>query len=163
MEIWSKYVGHLRGHNSALMTWIKMPVLYAHVQCMSVLWCSFSNPCMKYCWKSYEETNSSTKCDGCSYRQSYMPLPTSWRGHETLYKQNLLTIWRVFKLDRTQTAVGVGISYEFIPLSHLHRYEKWTKERRVFRIYDHEIKTRHAFSLILNTITAKRKFDTSIS
>ena len=39
--ILAEYVCYSRGHNSAIMTKVKMLFPYAHVQCMSELWIKF--------------------------------------------------------------------------------------------------------------------------
>ena len=47
--IWSKYVHvcHLRGHNSAIMTWIEILSPLCHAQCISELCCMFQIPASK--------------------------------------------------------------------------------------------------------------------
>ena len=39
-----EHVCHLGGHNSAIMTWIKICFLHAHAQCKSELCCKFQIP-----------------------------------------------------------------------------------------------------------------------
>ena len=61
--IWSKYLCHSRGHNSAIMTWIK--TLFSLCICSMHVW----NPCIKYlyCRRGCGDKNPTTKCDGRMY------------------------------------------------------------------------------------------------
>ena len=58
-EIWPKYICHLRGHNSAIMTWIKFPFLYA---CSMHVWTvlQVATPSIKYGRRSCGDKNSTT-------------------------------------------------------------------------------------------------------
>ena len=73
-----------------------------------------STPCIKYCWRSCGDKNSTTKCDGRTYPrtyvctdgqgQNYMPLPTSWRGHKN--------IRRLISLDKEQAMYYIALQIQ---------------------------------------------------
>ena len=80
-QIKSKYICHLRVHNSAIMTWIKflfhLWTCSMHIGTVLQVW----NPCIKYKRRSFRETAAAQRItDIRTYGQEQSNIPHSYHG-----------------------------------------------------------------------------------